>query len=60
MDYRTGPAVEILDKFSRQNSHKMEPIPAKPTDFYYEDERCIITTSTIMDGLTVETLDHFR
>ncbi len=27
MHYRTGPAVEILDKFSRQNSHKMEPIP---------------------------------
>ena len=27
MEYRTGPAVEILDKFSRQNRHKMEPIP---------------------------------
>ena len=27
MEHRTGPAVEILDKFSKQNSHKMEPIP---------------------------------
>ena len=27
MEYRTGPAVEILDRFSRQNRHKMEPIP---------------------------------
>ena len=27
MDHRTGPAVEILDKFSKQNRHKMEPIP---------------------------------
>ena len=27
MEHRTGPAVEILDKFSRQNRHKMEPIP---------------------------------
>ena len=27
MEYRTGPAVEILDKFSKQNRHKMEPIP---------------------------------
>ena len=27
MDHRTGPAVEILDKFSQQNRHKMEPIP---------------------------------
>ena len=27
MENRTGPAVEILDKFSKQNRHKMEPIP---------------------------------
>ena len=27
MEHRTGPAVEILDKFSKQNRHKMEPIP---------------------------------
>ena len=27
MEHRTGPAVEILDKSSRQNRHKMEPIP---------------------------------
>ena len=27
MEYRIGPAVEILDKFSKQNRHKMEPIP---------------------------------
>ncbi len=27
MEYRTGPAVEILDKFNIQNRHKMEPIP---------------------------------
>ena len=27
MEYRTGPAVEILDNFSKQNRHKMEPIP---------------------------------
>ena len=27
MEHGTGPAVEILDKFSKQNRHKMEPIP---------------------------------
>ena len=27
MEHRTGPAVEILDKFSKHNRHKMEPIP---------------------------------
>jgi len=27
MEKGTGPAVEILDKFSKQNRHKMEPIP---------------------------------
>ena len=27
MEQGTGPAVEILDKFSKQNRHKMEPIP---------------------------------
>ena len=27
MEHRTGPAVKILDKFSKQNRHKMEPIP---------------------------------
>ena len=27
MEYRTGPALGILDKFSKQNRHKMEPIP---------------------------------
>ena len=27
MEHRTGAAVEILDKFSKQNRHKMEPIP---------------------------------
>ena len=27
MEHWTGPAVEILDKFSKQNRHKMEPIP---------------------------------
>ena len=27
MEHRTGPAVEILDKFSKQNRHKIEPIP---------------------------------
>ena len=27
MEHRTGPAVEILDKFSKQNRQKMEPIP---------------------------------
>ena len=27
MEHRTGPAVDILDKFSKQNRHKMEPIP---------------------------------
>ena len=27
MEYRTGSAVEILDKLSKQNRHKMEPIP---------------------------------
>ena len=27
MEHGTGPAVDILDKFNRQNKHKMEPIP---------------------------------
>ena len=27
MEYRRGPALDILDKFSRKNKHKMEPIP---------------------------------
>ena len=27
MEHRRGPAVEILDQFSKQNRHKMEPIP---------------------------------
>ena len=27
MEYRTGPGVEILEKFNKQNSHKMNPIP---------------------------------
>ena len=27
MEHRTGPAVDILHKFSKQNRHKMEPIP---------------------------------
>ena len=27
MEYKTGPAVHILDRFSKQNRHKMEPIP---------------------------------
>ena len=27
MEYNTGPAVEILEKFNRQNNHKMQPIP---------------------------------
>ena len=27
MEHRRGPAVKILDKFSKQNRHKMEPIP---------------------------------
>ena len=27
MEHRTGSAVDILDKFSKQNRHKMEPIP---------------------------------
>ena len=27
MEYRTGPALGILDKFSKQIRHKMEPIP---------------------------------
>ena len=27
MEHRPGPAGEILDKFSKQNRHKMEPIP---------------------------------
>ena len=27
MHHRTGPAVDILDKFSRINQHKMQPIP---------------------------------
>ena len=27
MEKGTGKAIEILDKFNRQNKHKMEPIP---------------------------------
>ena len=27
MEYRRGPAVDILDEYNRKNSHKMEPIP---------------------------------
>jgi NAD+ synthase len=27
MEYRRGPAVDILDKFNRNNKHKMDPIP---------------------------------
>jgi len=27
MEFGTGPAVEILKKFNKQNKHKMEPIP---------------------------------
>ena len=27
MEHGTGPAVDILDEFSRKNKHKMEPIP---------------------------------
>ena len=27
MEYRRGPALDILDEFSRKNKHKMEPIP---------------------------------
>ena len=27
MEYRRGPAVDILDEFNRKNSHKMQPIP---------------------------------
>jgi len=27
MEYGTGPAVDILNKFSRNNQHKMQPIP---------------------------------
>ena len=27
MEYRTGPAVDILDEFNRKNKHKMDPIP---------------------------------
>jgi len=27
MEYGTGPALEILEKFNRMNSHKMKPIP---------------------------------
>ena len=27
MEHGTGPAVDILEKFNRQNKHKMEPIP---------------------------------
>ena len=27
MEYNTGPAVDILEKFNRQNNHKMQPIP---------------------------------
>ena len=27
MEYRRGPAVDILDEFNRKNKHKMDPIP---------------------------------
>jgi len=27
MEHGTGPAVNVLEKFSTQNKHKMEPIP---------------------------------
>ena len=27
MEYRRGPALDILDEFNRKNKHKMEPIP---------------------------------
>jgi len=27
MEYRRGPAVDILDEFNMKNKHKMEPIP---------------------------------
>ena len=27
IEYRTGPAVDILDEFNRKNKHKMDPIP---------------------------------
>ena len=27
MEYGTGPAVEVLEKFNKMNSHKMQPIP---------------------------------
>ena len=27
MEYRKGPALDILDEFNRKNKHKMEPIP---------------------------------
>tara|TARA_B100000427_G_scaffold312625_1_gene304268 strand:- start:81 stop:827 length:747 start_codon:yes stop_codon:yes gene_type:complete len=27
MEYRTGPAVDILDEYNRKNQHKMQPIP---------------------------------
>ncbi len=27
MEYRRGPAVDILDEYNRNNSHKMNPIP---------------------------------
>ena len=27
MEYGTGSAIEILDKFNTLNKHKMEPIP---------------------------------
>ena len=27
MEYRRGPAVDILDEYNRKNKHKMEPIP---------------------------------
>ena len=27
MEYRRGPAVDILDEFNNKNKHKMEPIP---------------------------------
>ena len=27
MEYRRGPAVDILDEYNRKNSHKMNPIP---------------------------------
>ena len=27
MEYRRGPALDILDEYNRKNNHKMEPIP---------------------------------